>query len=131
MLNANGIDHLNMYVNNLEESISFYQKVFGFKVYEKGRGFSAAYPYAIIGKSKVLMLALYENHEAGSEKRLNHIGINITNFEEALEVIKDNSVEISIYGDKEIIEYPNSKSIYIKDPDGNEIELSSNFAGGL
>ena len=131
MLKANGIDHLNIYVNNLKESIDFYQKIFGFKIYEKGHGFANNYPYAIIGESQVLMLALYENKAASDEMRLNHIGINIDNFDDALKVIEKNSVEVSLYGDKKVIEYPNSKSIYIKDPDGNEIELSSKFAGGL
>ena len=130
MLQAKGIDHINMYVNNLESSKLFYKNLFGFEVYEEGKS-PSNFDYAIIGKSNVLMLAIYENPDAAPEMRVNHIGINIDNFEEALSSIEKNSVEVSIYGGSAVVEYPNSKSIYVKDPDGNEIEISSHFTGGL
>ena len=34
-------------------------------------------------------------------------------------------------GDGGIIRYPRSRSLYVQDPDGNEIELTSAFGGGL
>jgi catechol 2,3-dioxygenase-like lactoylglutathione lyase family enzyme len=30
-----------------------------------------------------------------------------------------------------VVEYPQSRSVYVADPDGNEIELTSAFGGGL
>ena len=63
MLNFNGIDHINMNVKNLEESISFYKKLFGFEVKEKGSFSFKNAPFAIIGNSGIGMLCLYEKKE--------------------------------------------------------------------
>ena len=39
---------------------------------------------------------------------------------------------IDYSGDKnKVTHYPNSRLLYMADPDGNEIELTSNLGGGL
>jgi lactoylglutathione lyase len=125
MITINGIDHLNISVSNINESLNFYQKVFGFKVYEQGE--SHGEPYFIIGEKEALYLCLYQ-----SKKRpggpINHIGINVQNFNSIEERLRLADIPI-LYGG--IVEYPLSHSIYIQDPDGNEIELSEIFGGGL
>ncbi|MFT6632986.1 MAG: catechol 2,3-dioxygenase-like lactoylglutathione lyase family enzyme [Bacteriovoracaceae bacterium] len=128
MLKVNGIDHININVKNLNKSIEFYQSVFGFKVMEKGISTMSGAPYAIIGVSKKAMLAIYESKDLLPATRLNHLGFNIENFEEISEIAKKFKIKVANYG---LVEYPNSKSIYIFDPDDNEIELSSVFTGGL
>lgn len=128
MLNINGLDHLNLNVINLKETVNWYEELFGFKVKEEGLS-SSGNPYKIIGKSGVLYMALYENgHDEVNANPLNHIGFNLDNFEESIQVLKNKGIELGYGG---IIEYPDSKSAYITDPNGLEIELSSNFGGGL
>jgi len=110
MFNFNGIDHLNIRVNNLKESLKF----------------------SNIGLSNKAMLCMYETPELTHDSlNLGHIGFNI-DFKEDMEIyLKENGVKINYYGDSAVINYPKSKSIYIEDPSGYEIELTSNFGGGL
>lgn len=128
MLNIKGLDHLNLNVINLKETVDWYKEIFGFEVKEEGLS-SSGNPYNIIGKSGVLYMALYENGDDEVDANpLNHIGFNLNNFDESLEVLKSKGIELGYGG---IIDYPDSRSAYITDPNGLEIELSSNFGGGL
>ena len=129
MLAINGVDHINMNVSNLENSLEFYQKLFkNAEVKESGNnGFGR--PYAILGLDGKLFLCLYEDEQSGKDAgALNHIGINVQNFKETVNSLKGEGLPL-LYGG--IVEYPNSQSVYIADPDGNEIEFSSHFGGGL
>ena len=49
MLKIKGIDHINMNVTNLKETIAWYQELFGHKVYEEGEyiPFTDAEPFAL------------------------------------------------------------------------------------
>ena len=128
MLNVNGLDHLNLNVINLDKTVEWYSELFGFKVKEAGVS-SKGNPYKIIGKSGVLYMALYENgHDEVDANPLNHIGFNLENFDESIKVLKQKGIKLGYAG---VIQYPESKSAYITDPNGLEIELSSNFGGGL
>ena len=74
-------------------------------------------------------MALYESsHDELQENQLNHLGFNLENFDESIDLLKGKGIELGYGGD---IDYPKSKSAYITDPNGVEIELSSNFGGGL
>jgi hypothetical protein len=44
---------------------------------------------------------------------------------------KSLKIEIVNYNESGVIDYPETQSIYIKDPSGYEIELSKSFAGKL
>ena len=129
MLAINGVDHINMNVSNLKDSVTFYEKLFkNAEVKEAGsNGFGR--PYAILGLDGKLFLCLYENDISGKDAGpLNHIGIHVQNFNHTVSSLKDEGHKL-LYGG--IVEYPQSQSIYIADPDGNEIEFSSHFGGGL
>lgn len=119
MLNISHADHLNLNVKNLDQTIQFYHKLFGFEVREQGE--HNGNPYAIIGKERVFFLCLYER---GEVSQLGHIGLHVKNFDEVEKVLKELGVKIEIE-----YEYPESRSIYINDPNGIEIELSENFGG--
>ncbi len=128
MLNFKAIDHININVSNLRNSIDFYQKLFNFKVHEEGVSPMSGAPYAIIGLSHKGFLAIYESKNLNRSSRVNHLGFNIEDFDNAVKKIKENGIRVADYG---VVDYPDSKSIYIFDPDDNEIELSSKFGGGL
>jgi catechol-2,3-dioxygenase len=128
MLEIKNVDHLNMNVSNLSNSVAFYEKLFSLRVFEEGES-SSGNPYKIIGLPGSLFLCLYENKQGLSKGSLNHIGINISGkFEEAEKALRANGIDLNYGG---IVEYPHSRSLYISDPDGNEIELSEVFGGGL
>lgn len=125
MLHINKVDHLNLTVENYKETLAFYKDIFGMEVFESGE---ASYgPYEIIGIPGKLFLCIYKGakRETGS---VNHLGINILDFEKAKTELIKRGIELHYGG---VVDYPQSRSLYIEDPDGNSIELSEVFAGGL
>jgi catechol 2,3-dioxygenase-like lactoylglutathione lyase family enzyme len=122
------IDHLNLSVKSLKDSVQFYSKLFGLKVKEEGHS-SAGNPYVIIGSPNSFYLCLYENPGVEAEQGpFNHFGIHVEDWEKLEKILEREGIEVKYDG---VINYPNSKSIYIDDPNGLEIELSSKFGGDL
>ena len=127
MLNVKGIDHINLAVVNLEESIKFYKDIFKFEV--KERGVQEAGPWAIIGNGKAYM-AIYEGYanEKYEKKGFYHLGFHISDFDRSFNELKEKGIKI--WRD-EVINHGNSRSMYIEDPNGYEFELSEVFGAGL
>jgi catechol 2,3-dioxygenase-like lactoylglutathione lyase family enzyme len=125
MLKTTGIDHINLEVINLDESVKFYQQLLGFDVLEE---FSE--PKGKIIGIKQAKLALYETadltqyHNSG----FSHIGFHIENFDEAENQCQKMGLSIKYGG---AVQWPKSRSIYITDPNGYEIELTEVWGGGL
>jgi lactoylglutathione lyase len=60
-------------------------------------------------------------------KGINHVGFHIDNFDEVVEKCKSMNITMP-YG---VIEWESSRSVYIIDPNGYEVELSEVQGGGL
>lgn len=74
------------------------------------------------------MFCFYENKQIDlSNTPLSHIGIHVENFEEALALAIEGKFIQEKWGIKN---YEKSRSFYIADPNGLEIEISEKFAGG-
>ena len=126
-LNATSIDHVNMKVKNLEQSVEFYKKLFGFEVKQEDNPNKIDVPSKIIGNDSI-KLCMYEVPDMSPEGGIAHFGFNISNFNEIMEKCKEQGVEI-LYGGP--IDWEKSKSVYIVDPSGYEIELGEVVGGGL
>ena len=76
------------------------------------------------------MLALYENPNMKRHDKISfsHVSFHIENFEEIEDKCKKMGLKISYGG---VIKWENSRSIYISDPIGYEIELAEVWGGGL
>jgi lactoylglutathione lyase len=122
---VNGIDHLNIEVINLNETLEFYNQLFGFTVLKEQPEENSK----IIGNEKV-KLCLYEidDFKGYTKKGFHHFGLHIENFEGIMQKCADMGIEI-FYGGP--LKWEKSTSIYIKDPNGYEIELTEVFGGGL
>lgn len=132
MLNVERIDHLNMEVHSLEETKAFYEKVFGFEVLESGVS-PMGRDYMIIGKSGIGALCIYEvknkkDAELFEFLTINHWGFHVKNFEEAQAFCDANNIPYQYGG---VVEQGKSRSLYIDDPNGYEIEVTEKLAGGL
>lgn len=125
MLKVTGIDHINMDVKNLDESVKFYKDLFGFEVIKE----QPEQHSKIIGNEKV-KLCLYEDPDLKEFEPdgFNHFGFHIENFKEVMHKCTELGVEI-FYGGP--VKWEKSSSVYIKDPNGYEIELAEVFGGGL
>jgi len=127
-LKATAIDHINMKVKNLEQSVKFYHDLFGFEVkVEDNFPNKLEVPSKIIGNDSVI-LCLYEVPDMSPEGGITHFGFHIRNFEQVFDKCKELGVEI-LYGGP--VTFDNSKSFYVADVDGYVIELSEIFGGGL
>ena len=121
-LNALSIDHVNMTVRSLAKSVEFYAKLFGF-VEKKDQSEEAS---KIIG-NETIKLCLYEDPDLVIGDGLNHFGFHVENFEDIVE--KCEAMGISMpYG---VVQWEKSRSVYIVDPNGYEVELSEVNGGGL
>tara|TARA_R110000772_G_scaffold30532_14_gene75731 strand:- start:801 stop:1181 length:381 start_codon:yes stop_codon:yes gene_type:complete len=124
-LKTTGIDHVNLQVLNLEESCRFWNKLLGFKELEDIPDQNGK----IIG-TKEAKLALYENVEMEIKEKggFSHVSFHIENFEDIEEVCVELGLKIKYSG---TVQWPKSRSIYINDPNGYEIELSEVWGGGI
>lgn len=122
ILEARSLDHVNMTVKDLLESVAFYEDLFGF-VEKKDQPEDRS---KIIG-NETIKLCLYEDPALEIGAGLNHFGFHVENFEEIVKKCK--SMEIPIpYG---VVNWEKSRSVYIVDPNGYEVELSEFNGGGL
>lgn len=124
-LQTSGIDHLNLQVKNLKESVDFYNNLFGFSVLKEQPEDESK----IIGNDKV-KLCLYESPDFKGYKKngFYHFGLHIENFADVIQKCTEMNVQV-LYGGP--VQWEKSKSVYIKDPNGYEIELTEVFGGGL
>jgi len=126
-LDATSIDHVNMKVKNLDESVKFYTNLFGFEIKQEENPNKAEVPSKIIGNNSI-KLCLYEIPEMSPEGGIAHFGFHIANFDEVIAKCQDMRVKI-LYGGE--VDWEKSKSVYVVDPSGYEIELSQLVGGGL
>ena len=121
-LHATSIDHVNMAVMNLDESVGFYHDLFGFEVRKE----QPENDSRIIGNNTI-KLCLYEDPGAVKQGGIAHFGFAIDNFEDVVAKCEEMGIEMP-YG---VVEWEKSRSVYISDPNGYELELSERQGGGL
>lgn len=125
MLQVNGIDHINLQVIDLAKSCEFYHQLFGF---EELRDMPAV-KGKIIGNNQA-KLALYQvsGFDGYNKHGFSHVSLHVNNFEDAMEACEKMEVTIKYNG---ILDWEKSRSLYILDPNGYEIEISEIWGGGL
>ena len=121
------LDHLNLTVRNLAETVAWYYRVFGFEVVESGLN---DYGRWAIVRSGEAMLCLYERPELvpadhaayhdSLDHKIHHMGFRITDRDAWKKSIKDNEIEVMFGG---ATAWPHSVSWYIRDPSGYQIEV--------
>ncbi len=127
VLKAKMIDHVNMKVKNLDESVEFYKNLFGFVIKQEENQNKIDAPSKIIGNDSI-KLCLYEVPDMTPEGGIAHFGFNVENFDEVISKCEELGVKILYDG---VINWEKSKSVYIVDPSGYELELGEVSGGGL
>lgn len=123
------LDHLNLTVADLDATIDWYVRVFGFGVVE--RAVQDGVPWAVL-RAGDSMLCIYEypdreflgrfDLDARRLHGLNHFSLRIEDEGEWAGIVERESLEV-LYGG--VVEWPHSRSWYVKDPTGHEIEVTS------
>ncbi len=101
--------------------------MFGFEIKQDENPNKIDVPSKIIGNDSI-KLCMYEVSSMSPEGGIGHFGFNIENFDDVIKKCKEFGVQI-LYGGK--IDWEKSKSVYIVDPSGYELELGQISGGGL
>ena len=125
MLKTTGIDHVNLTVRSLSETCKFWKDLLGFELLEDIPEQNGK----IIGTENAI-LALYEdpNFKEYIKTGFNHLSFHIENFEDIESICKQLNLKIEYGG---AVKWSKSRSIYVNDPNGYEIELAEVWGGGL
>ncbi len=122
------IDHINLTVRNLEESINWYKTMFGFELKE-GELKDSSELWAIVGKDDSMICMYEENLKSPEMKdsafhKIYHFGIRVSDKDDWEKRLQENNIKL-LYGG--VHKYPRSLSWYFFDPSGHKIEVS--YAG--
>ncbi len=129
------LGHLVLYVHNLERSVAFYRDVLGwrqvFPVDDDTGGFPAAAFSSGRTHHELLLIEVGEDAQdlpRGRHVGLYHFGLKVGDTDDelraALAQVQQAGVTIAGTSDHTV-----THSLYILDPDGNEIELYIDVAG--
>ncbi len=123
-MNAHYLGHVVFYVKDLERSLAFYRDLLGFK--EVGRIFNGMAAALTSGRTHHELLLIQVGDapgpSSGSRRGLYHIGIKVGDSLDELRQAKSELEQAGVAIDG-MSDHTVSQSLYLKDPDGNEVEL--------
>jgi len=123
-MKARYLGHVVFYVSDLERSLGFYRDLLGFR--EVGRAFGGNAAALTSGRThhELLLIEVGPAPRPSSERRLGlyHIGIKIGDSLDDLRAAKRelDQAGVAVTG---MSDHTVSQSLYLADPDGNEVEL--------
>jgi catechol 2,3-dioxygenase-like lactoylglutathione lyase family enzyme len=117
---VNGINHVSIFVSDMDRSVEFYQRLFGMpvlSVQNNGTNLAAGSGNQFLGIYQV----------GGSEPRIDHVCFTTPTFdsEQILATLRDNGVEgrVRMRGE--------TQELYFNDPDGISIQIQDDrYCGG-
>ena len=123
-MKARYLGHVVFYVKDLERSLAFYRDLLGF--HEIGRIFNGLAAALTSGRTHHELLLIQVGDApgppAGRRRGLYHIGVKVGDsldeLREAKRELESAGVPIDGMSDHTV-----SQSLYLRDPDGNEVEL--------
>ena len=124
MIKLNGLGHLVIRVRDAQRSEDFYHKVLGLEVRNRTRGGKMIFFTSNPDVDHELAVAELGADAVGpfpDQVGMYHRAWELADMDElkdAYQVVLDNNVEIAGFGD-----HGETKGLYIRDPDGIEIEL--------
>jgi catechol 2,3-dioxygenase len=130
------LGHLVLYVRNIERSAAFYRDVLGWsQINMPGNGPLARIPVAAFTSGRthheLLLIEVGEDAQPiprGRHVGLYHFGLKVGDTDDelraALERVREAGASVTGMSDHTV-----THSLYIEDPDGNEIELYIDVAG--
>lgn len=123
-MKAHYLGHVVWYVQDLEKSLAFYRDLIGF--HEIGRIFNGKAAALTSGRTHHELLLIEVGNAppppSGRRRGIYHIGIKVGDSLEELRKAKEELEEagVAISG---LSDHTVSQSLYLNDPDGNEVEL--------
>ena len=124
-MEAKYLGHVVFYVRDMEKSLGFYKELIGFQAVGK-MDFSFKAVALTSGRTHHELLLIQVGDAPGPLRGrrlgLYHVGIKVGDSLEELRLVRDELVAagVRIVG---MSDHTVSQSIYVEDPDGNEVEL--------
>ncbi len=123
-MKAHYLGHVVFYVKDLQRSLAFYRDLLGFK--EVGRIFNGAASALTSGRTHHEMLLIQVGDApgplTGRRRGLYHFGIKVGDSLAELRAAKRELEDAGIVIDG-MSDHTVSQSLYLRDPDGNEVEV--------
>lgn len=123
-MKAHYLGHVVFYVKDLQCSLGFYRDLLGFK--EVGRIFNGAAAALTSGRTHHELLLIQVGDAPGPppgrRRGLYHIGVKVGDSLNELRQAKGELEQAGVAIDG-MSDHTVSQSLYLKDPDGNEVEL--------
>ncbi|MBO4270475.1 VOC family protein [Microbispora triticiradicis] len=119
--------HVGLNVSDLDRSLAFYRKVFGFEV--AGESSDETRPYAFLAQNGTLVLTLWQQSEgtfAAGLPGLHHLSFEMPDIEavrKAEAVIRETGAKIHHGGIVPHREGGSSGGVFFEDPDGIRLEI--------
>lgn len=126
------LGHVVLYVRDVERSAAFYRDVLGFRqVFDGGLGFPAVAFSSGRTHHELLLIEVGEDATPMAKGRrlgLYHVGLKVGDTDDELREMRDRLEQTGtpIVGGSD---HTVTHSLYILDPDGNELELYIDVAG--
>ena len=123
-MKAHYLGHVVFYVKSLQQSLAFYRDLLGFK--EIGLVFNGTAAALTSGRTHHELLLIQVGDAPGPpqgrRRGLYHIGIKVGDSLDELRAAKHDLEEAGVAIDG-MSDHTVSQSLYLRDPDGNEVEL--------
>jgi catechol 2,3-dioxygenase len=123
-MKAHYLGHVVFYVKDLEQSLAFYRDLLGF--HEAGRIFNGGAAALTSGRTHHELLLIQVGDApgppTGRHRGLYHIGIKVGDSLDELRAAKKDLERAGVTIDG-MSDHTMSQSLYLRDPDGNEVEL--------
>jgi catechol 2,3-dioxygenase-like lactoylglutathione lyase family enzyme len=117
-----GLDHVNMRTTDLERMVRFYEDVLGMKSGAHPR-FRMGGAWLYLGDSPVVHIVVSEAARPPDQPQLEHFAFRAKGLAATIAQLEAHGVEFRLAG----LESFNITQIFLRDPDGNAVELQ--FAG--
>lgn len=114
------LDHLNLDVLDLDATTRWYGEVFGFEVVEEGVRDDGV-PWRILRAGEALLCVYPRLLERPKRPGLQHLALRVEDFDATVDRLSGLGVPFGYGGG--VHRYPHSRSVYVEDPSGWEIEV--------
>lgn len=133
MTQIQGIDHVELFVSDLDEAVHWYGETFGFTPVKKYSEWVGNGPFMIAANDDSTMIALFEGDAQGSHpsRGLHRLAFQ-TDAEGFIEFVEDSESAIDVYdeygsriSELEPVDHDLTYSVYFRDPFGNRLEVTT------
>ena len=113
-----GLDHIGVYVRDLEKSLSFYEEVFGFPLKDRFTSGEAQIVVLDIGEGLLELIQRPGSPTAPPEGNWSHVALKVDDFDAFVETLGGMGVEMRL------VSRPDGNRLcFFSDPDGHVVEL--------